>query len=303
MFKKSLFIIFIILLISFSFADLGPKPEVNFNVTYESKSLNFNIFGRLLEKTSCDINAISFENYSNLFIQELSTNPRGLVSSTSFERDSKYLTFKKFNDNNICWKIAQFAWGGNTNDEKLTFGYHPPEEFRLFVIGYNNLSIKSIFLSNSIKKSYFVSNYSANLKENGVIELTDVSNLYYFTSLEFIVFIRAFFITIILELIFAFILFRKNILINKFLLSIFIGNVITLPFVWFVFPKIFLISDVFVFLFYELFAIVVETIIIYLMNKTELNYKTAFNISLILNILSVIIGSIIMFITYIFLGF
>ena len=110
-------------------------------------------------------------------------------------------------------------------------------------------------------------------------------------------FLLALVLTVIIETIVLFIIVRKLFKINKKKISnsilIFLGifcSFSTLPYLWYILP--FFIKDYFYFvLIGEIFVILIESLIYYFVLK--LNYKRSFIISLICNLASFLIGTLI----------
>jgi len=103
-----------------------------------------------------------------------------------------------------------------------------------------------------------------------------------------LIFVEALIITIITEVsvgeVFVYFKDYKNYL----LLIIAAGSVLTLPFVWFVFPILF--ESTFLYLFFsELFAVGAEALLITYLYK-EIHFDTAILLSLSINVASFLIG-------------
>lgn len=94
--------------------------------------------------------------------------------------------------------------------------------------------------------------------------------------------------TIILEIIVALIFLQVTKKPKKILLFVLIGNVISLPIVWFVFPLLIWASAVIIIA--EIFAVVFEAYFIFLLNNKSITLKSAFLLSVIMNFASLILS-------------
>ncbi len=104
-------------------------------------------------------------------------------------------------------------------------------------------------------------------------------------------FIVAFVITVILELLaaVAYVLVLK--LKSKILLSVLFGNILTLPFVWFVFPLLSpRMSWLLIILVSEIFAVAVETAIVFLSNRKGIPFIKSLILAILMNAISLIVG-------------
>jgi hypothetical protein len=104
-------------------------------------------------------------------------------------------------------------------------------------------------------------------------------------------FLKAAGITISLEMLLALALCRGLRIPIKILYSVLLGNMISLPIVWFVFPLLNNFSAVVIAS--ELFAFIFEAYVIYWFNRKVIVFKTALILSFVLNSSSFLAGELI----------
>jgi len=158
--------------------------------------------------------------------------------------------------------------------------------------------LNKTFVTNEISNPNFEGTYTAELSSDGTARIYNTTPV--FTGYKLKSFIKSFIITIIIELFIAFTYISKKKLSKKILIVILIANLISLPIVSFVFPLI-KITSVLVILLSEIFAILFETFFIYYFNKKiivlkkgkSITLKESFILSMIMNIASLVIGTVI----------
>ena len=244
-------------------ADLGPKPSVDIYVTLDGKSVPDATFNAKL---------LTCQNEENQFpVRDIIPQ----LNVTEYDPE-----------NNCYWKPAEFAWGGECQNGTCYFTYHIPSKFRLAVY---LPSQDKVYLSAEVIRENFRSTFEANLLSNGSIELQEITP---FSQTKFGKNIRNFFIalilTLILELFVALIYVLSTKISKKVLISVLIANIISFPIIWFVFPLLKIIPSVM--LLGEFFAFVFEGYFIYLFNKDILPLKKSFVLSILMNLVSWIIG-------------
>jgi hypothetical protein len=135
--------------------------------------------------------------------------------------------------------------------------------------------------------------YEAVLNSGGVLSLVNKTSLV--TAYGLRLFGRAFILTLVMEAVGAFVYILSKKLSPKVLLSVLLGNSISVPCIWFILPLI--IDGIFPYLIVsESFAVCFEAFIIYKLNKACFNFASALPLSVILNALSFIIGGVSMFV-------
>lgn len=255
------------ILINFVSADIGPKPTVEINISYMGKFVSDNLF--YAEMLDC----IKEENF---YLKKQTLSELNISEYDSI--------------NNCYWIPAYFAWGGACKESMCSFGYSPPDEFKLAIY---IPSLNKVFITNKISRKNFNSNYEVDLNYDGSAKIVETTPLIKKDNIRY--FIRALILTLIIEFFASFIYLSKNKLSKKILISVLIGSLITLPFVWFVFPMIIKII-VLVVLLSEIFAILFETYFIYYLNKNAITLKKSFVLSVIINLTSLIIGYFVLFV-------
>lgn len=247
-------------------ADLGPKPTVDIDVLYNQKTVSSPTFQAKM--LGC---------FEQEFIQ----------SETKYEDDLiPQLNITEYDSLKKCyWHPARHAWGGECHDSSCHFEYFPPSEFKLAVF---IPSLNKVFVTNEISRSNFNSHYEAELSSDGSAIISETT-FFMFSTDKGSSFTKAFFITIILELLTSFIFIFSRKLSKKILVYVVIANILSLPIVWFLFPlmklqlpRIIVLS--------EIFAVLFETYFIYLPNKQIISFKQSLTLSILNNLVSLFIG-------------
>ena len=115
------------------------------------------------------------------------------------------------------------------------------------------------------------------------------------TPYGFSLFVRAFIITLVVEVIGAFVYSLNKKLPTTFVWSVVLGNSISVPCIWFLLPLI--IGDIVLYVIIaESIVVCFEAFVIYKVNKAYFNFVSALPVSVRLNALSFILGGSIMFV-------
>ncbi len=276
-----LLIIFVALLLLPSvYADLGPKPTVDISVYYNNQLV------------SGQFNAVMLQCYKNASVSnDYTTYLSGKSSCMSPECQGLYnLTIS---DNECYWAPSMFAWGGDCSNGVCNFHYFPPSRFRL---GIYVPSLGQIITTPAIDRLNFASTYDVRVSSDGKTSIKETTPILTRDSVKS--FIPALIITIILELIVALIFALRKGWPKKLLWYVFLANVISLPIVWFVIPlfRISIVSSGWSFILtlvlYEAFAFIFEAYFLYWTNKEFLDLKNAFKLSVVMNLVSLVLGGI-----------
>src|SRR5215467_9006556 len=119
-----------------------------------------------------------------------------------------------------------------------------------------------------------------------VLSLTNKTSLV--TAYGFFLFVQAFIITLVLEVIGAFVYSLNKKLPATFVWSVVLGNTISVPCIWFLLPLI--IGDIVLYrIIAESMVVCFEAFIIYKVNKPYFNFVSALPVSVMLNALSFIL--------------
>jgi len=283
---KKGFVILILLLFSFvpAFvpADMGPKPFAGVYVTYDGKNISEYIppggWPPDAALLYCSNNNLDLEGHKRVFqLQEV----------YDADKDCYWIPTFQIGPGEPCMFIEETSTCG--------FGYSVPSVFK-FAIYIPDLN--KTFVTNEISNPNFEGTYTAELSSDGTARIYNTTPV--FTGYKLKSFIKSFIITIIIELFIAFTYISKKKLSKKILIVILIANLISLPIVSFVFPLI-KITSVLVILLSEIFAILFETFFIYYFNKKiivlkkgkSITLKESFILSMIMNIASLVIGTVI----------
>jgi hypothetical protein len=328
--KTSLFLIVFIVFFSFSsnyaLADIGPKPTVDFHITYVGREiLNETFYAKMLGcgfkikyeevvKELPPFDAYSSESYDAWLSKCYEVVPKynlskdvcdelgiqkGMednISEYSGCSENGYNNGDPFcekmiqkipdHDKGCYWIVARLAWTSPCQKSTCHFSYQPPSEFRLEVY---LPSQDKIFLSAPAKRENFYSNFEANLLSDGNITIKEVTPFVKGNSARnFRDFVIALIITLILETLTALIFVSIAKIPKKILLSVLFANLISLPIVWFVFPMFIKLPLTIVL--GEIFAFIFEAYFIFLLNKKLITLKKSFIMSILMNLASLIIG-------------
>jgi len=294
---KRTLLIFVILIIGASlvFADLGPKPSVQINLSYEGQSLQETPTALMLGGCGNDkneqLNLIDFENALQEQLNMVSSDSGKTNHFSSWLQDNHFKS--AYFDGTRSWCVAILAWQSGASPTGLRFGYMPPTDFRLLLYAPD---LDKWFLSGEVTRTQFDSVFTADLKNDGTIALQEtipVLNVFNPNSAGFRNFWIAFVVTIILELITcAFIIKVKKM--RRAVGSVLLANIISIPIVWFVLPAVLSstgIGVLAIILVYEIFAVLFEAAIIWGINKEEISSKRALLISIAINLVSFFIGN------------
>ncbi len=256
---------FILLLVSSASADLGPKPTVHFDVTYNGQPPQDGLFSAKM-----------------LACQDKDTPPsRDIIPQ---------LNISQYDSQEDCyWMPAEFAWGGQCTSSTCKFTYFPPNEFKLAIYLESQ---DQVFISEKATRNDYNSNYKANLLPGGSIHLEDVTPFSQSSGLKRIkTFFFALFITLVFELLTALVFVSISKDSKRLLIPVFIASIITLPIVWFVFPLLKILPLVIILA--ESFAVVFEAYFIYYFSRKTFSLKKSFLLSFIMNAVSFFIGGVI----------
>jgi len=261
----------IIFLPKITSADLGPKPTVNIDVFYNQQVVpDPNFSAKMLE-------CISQADFTS---REDRDSLKDLIPQFKI---NKYDSAK-----NCYWYPAEFAWGGKCNNSKCTFGYMPPSDFKLTVYVP---SLDRVFVTNEISRTNFNSHYKVDLLSDGSAKIIETTPT--LQQDQILSFIKAFIITIILELLVSLIFVVITKIPKKILVYVLLANMITLPIVWFLFP-LFQLSIVAIIIISEIFAILFEMLFIYFISNRAISLKKSILLTILNNLISLFLGAFIL---------
>lgn len=174
--------------------------------------------------------------------------------------------------------------------QSVAYGYAP---YQKLVLKFSDKTRESnVFKAD---KSKLDSDYDVIVKEDGLVIGDGDAGVPITVYRTFGYFFVSFIITLFLELLTAVLFLFALKLKRKILLTIFIGNILTLPFVWFIFPL--LLADipwVIVMLVSEFFAVTVEALLIYFLNTKLITLVKSIALSVLINIVSLFVGGFIL---------
>lgn len=160
----------------------------------------------------------------------------------------------------------------------MSYGYKP---YHKIVINFTDKQRESNIFKHSAFNSFF--NVKVTHDNLLVIDKSPITSRYRLSG-----FLLAFFLTIIIELIVAFIYTRIHKTPSRLLKAVLLGNIISIPIMWFIYPLFKFIP--YIYFAFEVVVITIESIIIFKMNKELISKQEAFKLGIIMNIISIIIG-------------
>lgn len=248
-----------------AFADLGPKPSATIDVTFADAKI-----------------AEPFE------AKLLACIPRENAQAASFDEQlPANFRIREFDAGRDCfWEPAEMAWGGHCVDSRCEFNYMVPQEFKVaaFLPGK-----QKVFVSEPVTRQNFNAEFVMNIPENGMASLAESTALLQQDTV--IPFFLSLFITLALEALGTlFFFWRVSMPFNRRLLAL-VGaaNLLSLPVVWFVFPR-FGLEPLVNLLFSEAFAVLFEAAFLFHAARPLLTGKRALALSLLNNALSLFVG-------------
>ena len=183
------------------------------------------------------------------------------------------------------WSQAPTVWGGECRDGSCHFSYFLPARFRMAV--YLPVA-DQLFISDEIERANLYHSYRVDLRAEGSAQITETTPLA--RRGHFGAFAVALALTLVVELLVATLyLFLAHIR-RRVLWTVLLGNLVTLPIVWFVLSRVTLVAAIPLILAYELFAVVAEAGLIYALNRRLLRFKSALLLSFLMNAASFVIG-------------
>jgi hypothetical protein len=196
---------------------------------------------------------------------------------------------------NCYWTPHPLAWLQDCKNGVCNFHYFLPSSFKLAVYLENQ---DKTYVTQEIERPNFYSTYRVDISRDGTAAIKETTSILQNTNLKNFLF--ALVLTILFELAITgiYILIKKD----KYaglIKWVLIANIVSLPFVWFIFPLIFSLS--LAILLAEIFVLFFEAFIYYKFHK-KLNYWRYFGFSVVLNILSFVLAGVLSFILLMFFG-
>lgn len=241
-------------------ADIGRHPSLTLNIKKNGKTIRDD--------------AAIIHNGFVVGGRERVTEHSGVYSYTeNFFDSEEYVEY-------FFWKVNKRTEFYNQLPEQIIILYPVDRDFNF----YDAHSFNA-YKSAPLHYAPFVYDhvYEANLNEEGSITLIPI-----LPSLKPMV-AKVFALTVLLELITAFIYLSFKRISFKILVSVIIGNLITLPIIWFLIP-LFMSVIIFSFLLSEAVAVFTEAVVIRIMNKKYFTFPQSLQFSLLINVISAVIG-------------
>ena len=264
----------VLLLVSVSFlliptlalADIGPQATANMHITYQGEEI-----------TASRFNAIMLACHKHEY------EPRDVEVSQ--------LNIKNYDSERHCyWQPTVTVFGGECKNSQCQFRAFAlmPKKFKLAVY---LPSLDRVFISNPVSKKSLYSDYEVDLLSNGTINIKEVTPFLKSDVVRNVKpFIAALVVVLGVELSTGtlYLLFTKTPL--KILVSIALGNLISLPLLWIVIPHLNIKHLWPVILIAQAFAISFESYFIYLLNRQRIALRRSFILSMLINLASCFIG-------------
>jgi hypothetical protein len=269
---KKAFILTIIILFTSSQvnADVGPKRSVDLEVSYNNKPITDEVFyAKLLEcpkelywdDPRCDFDGEICSEFKSVSIPDP--------------------------EKGCNWSLSEIVWGGECTNSRCEFSYWIPHEFR--VVLYLPSKDKT-YVSDAASLRTFNNRFLMNIRADGTADIVP------FEANKMVLFFIALGITLALESIVALFFCSVAKIKKRIVLYAIAGSIITLPFVWFVFPLFF--AGMRMYLYAEFFAVVFEAYFIHFLNKNEISLRKSLLLSVLMNITSFFLGGIIFVFAY-----
>ena len=277
----TLFFLLIVFFPTTVFADMGPKPTVDIKVTYNNLPVKDRIFfGALF---SCRQNPGG----------DLSRLENEMSDYSDKEIDSSVFAVNDYDLERKCyWGVYGLSWGFKCKDSICNFRYMIPSEFK---VGIYLPDENRFYLSEPIRQSAFHSTYSANLLENGAIEIKNKTHFYKTNLFKYFLFyVIALVFTIIIELSASGWFISKNLNKAKIERTIIYANLISLTLLWLVLFLTFKNTEKFTLalLIGEISIFIFEWLFIYFLNKKSITLIRSFSMAFVMNLVSFIIGAV-----------
>jgi hypothetical protein len=264
----------VLLLVTAVKADIAP-PMININVTYNGHPINgtFNI-SALVCTNNPNINASQF--------------PKVVPSYDAAK--------------GCYWALAEPLHNIECGAGWCGLYYFPSTDLKLALY---LPALGETFVTNEFNQSSFTTEYYAELYSNGSATISS-GPIYSNTTttilqppipvppITYILFVLALLLTLAIELTAAFLYLRAARIKKKrrILATVIAANIISVPVLWFLFIYFLAFTG---FVLGEIFAILFEGAFVYFFNKKWIRLKSAMIMSLIMNLTSLILGGIILF--------
>lgn len=190
-----------------------------------------------------------------------------------------------------CLDARPLEWLGPqgfdcTQDEcnSIAYGY---SQYHRLVINFSDQQRQS----NIFKSSSYFAEFNVRVTDTGLV-VEEVPPIKRTISGDIPIFVIALVLTLILELLVAFVFVSVKKEPRSILVGVLVANMVSLPIVWLVFPYLPL-HFLLVILFSEIFAVLFEGYFIFLFTKKTLALVMSLILSLLMNLCSFIIGGII----------
>jgi len=259
-------LLFAIVIPCAALADLGPKPSATIYITKNGLPIQDTIF---------DAELLICKNE---------------VYNKKTDEITPQLDLEIYDADRDCyWTTDELIWNYGCRSGMCSFSYYVPSKFKLAVYLPSN---NKTYISDVTTREAFNSFFAANLQRDGSIETAEISNAPIFMKNITQSFIISLIITLILELVVAWLYVTRTKKSKRILIFVVLGSIISLPVVWFssfMLPA-FINNLAIVLIVVELFAVFFEAWFIYICNRKYIHFKEALLLSFVMNLVSFIVG-------------
>lgn len=273
--NKTFYLFFFIIILPLVYADMGPKPTMNFHFIYDT-GINTKIIDGL--HFAC--------NSPDCSDAKLFCGGEDCEQQWN-ETTHAYYAFdcKEWDDKNRLMLMT---------DKCMTMSLGFPEYSKLIVTFEDKKRESNIFRYDEYNPVYNVYVHENDLTVEKISEMEKTTNI--FKNFFDINFFLALILTILIELLVAYVYLKKAGKSLYGLRHVLIINIITLPSLWVIvynLPFLLLLISPIIVLLLEVIILLVESVFIYYFNRKELSYKDGIIISSAANIASFFIGGMI----------
>jgi len=316
----SLFIFFVLtsaVLAAFYFtprkylADVMMPPMINISVKYNGEVISESFYAATLvcysDLSSYEKDLTQYEKWYGDESMWLKSEEEKLEIK---EIQKRFDQIKEFDQKKNCYwvpnphilapDLTRVDKCGITESNESVCGFQSAWGFFNFKLATYLPSLNKVFITNAVPlEDHFghIYKYEANLFPDGSGTLINVTPApEKFTPFYFGSFFKALSVTLLLELLVTLLYLNLRRLPKKrVLLSIFLANMISLPTIWFAFPFLKMGGVIGLLIIPEIFVILLEAFLIFRLNKNTFTFKKALIFSLILNLVSLLVGGFIIF--------
>jgi len=276
-----LILVLLLLVPNLIFANTGPMPTMEIQVTYIDQPIKDTVFYSVPFTCSTQISEVNLTNIDLLNSEalDLSVFKKNIYD----EKDNCYWQLISMPPPNMMIRKCK--------NSICTLGYMLPREFKLAVYLPDE---NKLFVSESvISRSAAHSKYTANLLENGNIEIKDKTSFFKTNLFRYLwLYLLSLIFTIFVEISIATLFIAKNLSKAKIIRTMIYANLISFTLLWVVLFFMFgnLYDYFYVLIIGELFVFLFEWLFIYFLNKKSITLSKTFFMVFLANFSSFLLG-------------